>query len=594
MDEKWESLVSSKLKVMDILNSLQDASESSSEEFLNKKAFYRNKMESLNNEIHDLINDIEDAKENVKNARVITESNQDDLESIRESDELYLRNATMHLDTLNQDLRLKKMELSKIQEDVDVISAKLGQTSKYTANAAREILRLFPKERYIPLLENAYEENEVKDIFLFLELLIRGGQSIDKIENLENLEKGNIAPTVHTHDKYSKLLSMLPSLRKFMEVISVKTCEFGDAVRHGFAIQLPLTSTNPTELAKEYLTDYETILSSSVILSNESQIISAVETLIAKEISFEPTIRREARRIYRERTCISTRPTIKGLSEITPFSELFGIHYLERFPISELMVGKNRLIYIRLVEANKNGLIDITFYGPGSSIEQPKFSPDIFIHTMDLKKQFYATSDVSWDALRENILHTMISKYLVPSMESELKRELLRIGREAIIEEASVKFHQLLTLGPYRPIHPDETVEDDIKRLLQACPNKSYSGSVMTIFLSIGTRDPMFLTFIDKAGVLRGHDLLPNQISNQKRAKIKQFILEYKPNTIVINSSGGNASRSTLLLIEKELLREVQQSLIEQRNNRRGHNRNMYDGSDEEEEEDYRANVSIY
>lgn len=101
-------------------------------------------------------------------------------------------------------------------------------------------------------------------------------------------------------------------------------------------------------------------------------------------------------------------------------------------------------------------------------------------------------------------------------------------------------------------------VVEDIKSLLVSCPSRPYYGSVMSIFVN-NDRQPIFFSFIDRngniifclfsrkvfrvfesylyffLGLLRGHDLLPVLAMNQRRDKIKQLMIQYKPETIGMN-----------------------------------------------------------
>ncbi len=62
---------------------------------------------------------------------------------------------------------------------------------------------------------------------------------------------------------------------------------------------------------------------------------------------------------------MSTRPTAKGISAINPFNELFGVHFLEGKPLEEFHINKrDRTLYLRLVEAEKDGLITLTLNPP--------------------------------------------------------------------------------------------------------------------------------------------------------------------------------------------------------------------------------------
>ena len=56
----------------------------------------------------------------------------------------------------------------------------------------------------------------------------------------------------------------------------------------------------------------------------------------------------------------------------------------------------------------------------------------------------YPDSRLSWDRLRMSILEVCIEKHLVPSLELDSRRELVRIGREAIIEEVRTFFSKIL------------------------------------------------------------------------------------------------------------------------------------------------------
>jgi hypothetical protein len=43
-------------------------------------------------------------------------------------------------------------------------------------------------------------------------------------------------------------------------------------------------------------------------------------SLLAYELSHEPTVKQAIRRVYRRGATVSTRPTEKGINTITPFS----------------------------------------------------------------------------------------------------------------------------------------------------------------------------------------------------------------------------------------------------------------------------------
>jgi hypothetical protein len=52
----------------------------------------------------------------------------------------------------------------------------------------------------------------------------------------------------------------------------------------------------------------------------------------------------------------------------------------------------------------------------------------------------------------------------------------------------------------------------------------------------------MFLAFTDRDGVLRAHDLLPGEVRNQKKTKIKEFLKMTRPDVVVINTGAGQVT----------------------------------------------------
>lgn len=99
--------------------------------------------------------------------------------------------------------------------------------------------------------------------------------------------------------------------------------------------------------------------------------------------------------------------------------------------------------------------------------------------------------------------------------------------------------------------------------------------------------------------MLRAHDTVPEKaVKSQKPSRIKSFLLQNRPDLVVLNASGGFASRGTLTLLEKTLLGEVQQELLLQaelhRADRRGAPQDDDDDDDRMDDElpHYHAEVT--
>lgn len=133
--------------------------------------------------------------------------------------------------------------------------------------------------------------------------------------------------------------------------------------------------------------------------------------------------------------------------------------------------SKYRTLFIRLSEAQTQGLIKVTINHPTASSRSKSLNNmndssssestyDFFYQKMDVKSIFqtppsaaYADPSVreSWDRIRESVLKILFTKLLPTTLENELKRDLMRLGRETIVEEAGQNFaNRFLSVGPFR------------------------------------------------------------------------------------------------------------------------------------------------
>jgi hypothetical protein len=62
---------------------------------------------------------------------------------------------------------------------------------------------------------------------------------------------------------------------------------------------------------------------------------------------------------------------------------------------------------------------------------------DALMHNYPRTEDPYPLARDSWDRLRISILELAIEKYLIPSLLQEFRRELIRVGRESVVEEVS-------------------------------------------------------------------------------------------------------------------------------------------------------------
>jgi transcription elongation factor SPT6 len=274
----------------------------------------------------------------------------------------------------------------------------------------------------------------------------------------------------------------------------------------------------------------------SVDCDSIDAVMEGVRVMIAAEIAAEPSVRRVMRLAYRSVACISTRPTPKGRDVISPFHELFGLHMLNKKPLRDLFeaAGSDRHLYGRLMQAKAQGLIDVDIVVPTIETDNgTKADLELFLNKTDLVKLYLPDESDAWDDQRMFVLASAMERFLLPSLKEETHRELMRLSNEAIVDECAANFRQMLSVGPFRPsnVQPAD--------LLRECPERPVYPSVATVWLPASSREPMFLAFTDKDGVLRAHDNLPSQAKHQKKAKLKEFFQLTRPDVIAINTGAG-------------------------------------------------------
>lgn len=302
-------------------------------------------------------------------------------------------------------------------------------------------------------------------------------------------------------------------------------------------------------------------------------------------------MRRAARDIYRARATLNTQPTLKGKALINPFHPLFGLHWLKDKPLADLFT-KDKSLYARLHKAEVEGLITLKISPPPDPHDPSRIDANLFLHDLQFFNFFMPTLKPfedpnpevreAWDTIRVCILSDAIERHLAPSLEAEARRELMRISRETIALEAAKEFSKMLSVGPFR------SSEVSIRDVLLKCPEKPVAYTVASIFCSSEPKSPLCMAFIDVDGVVKAHSVLPAEAISQKRDRISQFLKDNKPNVIVLNASGGDASRNLLSQLERFLVNEVANMLEKEAADRRAEREDNYYMDEGEEEEEVR------
>ena len=479
MDERWDRLYSMKKRLTEQLAAVYDAAESAG-----------------------TVEDSYEADERRRNLQLLR-SARDQLQLLLDSADEDLQTALNVVDTKDEEATAQDREVVEVaQENLDKVVAQLAEadreldearevsmqmrrkrimSSKYRPEAAIEVAKLFPRHKYQGMIDNSYEEQQLRDLSAFLTLLLKGAEAgasgsaaiNDKDEDNEfedetdremadsvaGLKSSSARHIISMGKDDYKRYRRIPRLREFAELFAIAACDFGEAIRYGSASNVPTAPPIKPEDAAADFVDY-------VNLKSPAAVIKAASVLLASEYCAEPSIRERTKDVYRRVATISTRPTKEGANgalAINPFSPLFGIHYLEKKELTDFYVGRDRTLFLRILEAEKQGLIKVMFDWPMIKDERKqRWEPDKkpFLSDAGLMKimmpSVHPRDDVSpqtrelWDNERIKILELLVVNHLLPSLQQECRRELERIGKEAIVEEAAANFEAMLAAGPYR------------------------------------------------------------------------------------------------------------------------------------------------
>lgn len=539
MDSKWEDLIGRRSHLLSELQLVTSVAEGTLKE---ESAVELNvQMTSIRQQLAHLYAAKQDAQGVYEVALDATDG-----EDVSADDRAKVTRAALALEEATRQVERATTEMSSVKAALGEINRKLALRSSYPRDLALDFLHLFPPAKYEAIIQCCTEDVELKDIQSYCGVLLNA----DKAAKSKKKLKGRRAIT----EEYRHVRN--PNIRKYVETFAPSTATFGYSLRYGRG-GLPDTPTpndDVLSIAGQFTCPE---------FPTAEEVQQAGRKLLGMEMGWEPSVLRQARLHYRRNAKISTEPTKKGISTINPMHELFGLHTLYMKPISELLEpptgssyyigGSNRTVYARLMKAEREGLLKITITPPDKPDSKllDNFLPSVpAVRGDDLRR--------NWDKERMHIIVSTITAALNPAMESETRREMARLAREAIIEETADAYALLVNRGPYRP--SSKTFAD----VVLASPAAVARLTVLSILIPTGGGDKSsttYMCFIDQEGLVRSQDSIPFAARNKKREKIAQFMKTTKPDVIVINTSGGTQSTSTEAMIMKYLIKEVQEQI---------------------------------
>ena len=649
-DEKWDTIFALRNRIHSEIDSIYNAFEYNSPEFIHDQQTRRSEILTLTALRTEQEKQALNYTESMKDALDLIDNTDDDLEVETEREKvIVLRQQIYDLEKeLPQTIELL---LRKQREQEHQVQLSLA-LDNYSASGLMEVKNAFPRSRYEAMIDTCTDDEELKDIHMFLAVLLKGAMK-DKENNLsakmsgsqvtavtpevtgdsdgkhedvavanetdgfkdldmdtelkeaETTEVDIVKPTAPTkkrtqfHDKifqYSRYRKV-NGIRDAIQKIYLSPCHMGDAVRNGFAgTDFPATLPGG---ANEYANMLNDLVDGSILKSNVD-VNRALTTIVATELAAEPSVKRAVRHKYREVTTISTNPTGKGLLMITPFSEYFGLHFIKNKPLKHFFdtTGTERSLFLKLVKAEKEGLINIIFDHPGK--EQQATNGELvwvkntepYIISLGFGYLWFPQNPAEndtfqdmrrlLDLLRYDALDMALCSILIPQLEIETRCDLLRIGKEAVIEEAVENFSKMLDIGPYQPAILEP--RDAVAQMLAQCPYRPHYANIVSIHVVAGAHQPVCMVYLDKEGVLCASDLLPSKAINKKDETLEKFITAHKPSLVIVNTSGGFVAKSTMMNLKKRILPKIKAAHEKNRQEKKDAQGMDYDDFDDEGE----------
>ncbi len=474
-------------------------------------------------------------------------------------------------DHLWQTLQLD-MKWCRLQYDIEITFRFLEKLSdllseKYPQDVAERLMNV---KFYLDLLETTTDEEVIRDIRRFAALFAtsldknsvstRSATSANAVDG-DDADMENDGVNSKDSDKPMKSLNKslysrnkkLDAVHEFISYFTAPVHEIGSAVHYDFPVNHPPTRrASPTESAAE-------LIDGSKIRSIE-QLTRAVKLVLATELSMEPSIRIKTREIFRFLGNISTEPTAKGKEMITPFSRFFGVHVISHKPIKEFFTHPGLILFMKMVEAEQLGYIKININGPDhEGMNKIMLHLGKFLIATSVNDDEYPHSRSEWDQFRISIIQLTVEKYLMPSMTSEIRAHLTRLGRDAIIDEAAAEFESRLKTGPYLPNYDNEY--EALKSLLTNPSERPRAKSVAGFVFTQDKKMSLHMACVDEDGSLKAHREIPPQAMMQKKDKVETFLFENRPELIIINSGAGVQARSMQMLIERDIIPAINAAL---------------------------------
>lgn len=361
-------------------------------------------------------------------------------------------------------------------------------------NKKKELRKLYASANmspeFISLLDASNGEIELQD--LYDHFYLHFGEQITENDSESKKKKPASKKDIYKLCKRSGILN-------FTKHFGISSQQFGENIMAAERKHIPTDpEKTPEEMAVEYICPE---------FNNSEAVLKAARYALAQEIAVDPSVRQSLRITYESKVEISTTPTLKGKKDIDVFHPYKIVSRIERKPADKFLNDQ----FLLILKAEKEGFITKSF----------EVDTQELLHEMEglyLSENEDPTSS-AWNEQRRMILQEVLEKFLIPSLEKELSRKLSEEASEVVSKECSTALHERVMAGPFEP--PVETSSNEVLRdvkVMGVCWGTSNSSTMIAV--------------INPDGEYVAHV----KMNFLEKEKLKEFILEHKPNVIGIGA----------------------------------------------------------
>ena len=354
-------------------------------------------------------------------------------------------------------------------------------------------------------------------------------------------------------DEYYNLLEKKSTLKKFKKRnFSREIIKYGlNSVADSISLTANQFADNIVEEKQVHqppvLTEKPDIKANKIVRKDISYLSTPVETVsqiceyVAREYFYHPLVCQFLRKLYDERVLISTEPKGKG-KELKVYDYYYPTKRIHQKQPSNI----SKELWLLMLESEKKGLIQIKFNFGEDEKQKRKdiiYKLRMFLLLKPRDHIDTKTLDGMWDLVREEIISKLLSNYMIPVFERQMRQELTEISENFLIGLCA----------------------DDLKYLINMKPYKD-TGEVKVLSCNSDLNDQACFCIINEDGYLDDYIFLNNIMRKPRdfdhsqkilyQSAIKEleiFIKKHMPQVIVVAPKN---IRSQSLKIELNTIRE--------------------------------------